>query len=63
MDQNPQGKPIRKCTQLSKIRASEDSKARSTIMKHEDINSTCIWGKHYSKDNNSLVNGENRVIG
>lgn len=60
MDQKPQGKPVRKFTQLSKIRASKDSKARSISEKQKDINSTAIWGKHYSKANNSLLNGENR---
>lgn len=59
MDQKPQGKSVRKGTQSSKIRASKDSKARSISEKH-DINSPGIWGKHYSKANSSLVNGENR---
>lgn len=63
MGQKPQGKPVRKCTQLSKIRAGKDSKARSISKKQEDINSADIWGKHYSKVNNSLVNGENRGTG
>ena len=59
MDQKPQGKSVRKGTQSSKIRASKDSKARS-ISEKQDINSTGIWGEHYSKANSSLVNGENR---
>ena len=59
MDQKPQGKSVRKGTQSSKIRASKDSTARS-ISEKQDINSTGIWGKHYSKRNSSLVNGENR---
>ena len=42
-----------------KDQASKDSKARS-ISEKQDINSTGIWGEHYSKANSSLVNGENR---
>lgn len=60
MDQKPQDEPVRKRTQLSKIRASKDSKARSISKKWEDINSTGIWGKRYSKANNSPAKGENR---
>lgn len=47
-------------TQLFKIRASKDSKAWLISEKQEDLNRTDIWGKHYSKVNDSLVNGENR---
>lgn len=55
-----EGKPVRRVPQRPKTRASQDCKARSSSTKQSAINSTCIWSKHYSEANNSLVNGENR---
>lgn len=55
-----QGKPVRKCIQLSKIRASKDCRAGSICKEQEGINSADIWRKRYSKMNSSPVDGENR---